>query len=589
MIGDSTYRKDIDGLRAISIIAVILFHLKLITNGYLGVDIFFVISGYLITKQIYTQTLVGEFSIISFFERRIRRIVPLVLFTSFLALILGMFTMLPDDLENLSQSVIATNFFSNNILLLLTSENYWKLVNDYKPLMHTWSLGIEEQFYIIYPLIFIIFKKSSLRILKVSLVFLALSSFVLFIVIDKSAYKFFLLPFRYFELAAGGISYILFSQKRFSSNVKWVSLLGLLFIVFFDFKLVNEVKILIIVISSLGILFSQDDSGLSKLLENRVMVCIGKLSFSLYMWHQIVLAFYRYLYSSEIVILSIISFFVIIIFLSVFSYRFIEVPFRDKDRIPTRYFFSAIILMLFVSTFISLAIYTRAGIIRDVPELDIKSASIKKNFNILNVRDNPHINYNSRIYKLDKNFKTQKIRILIIGDSFARDWANVLLESSYKDKIEISYIVKLITHPEANIRINNSDVIFFSPILKEDFEPLRKQYQIPLNKLWIIGTKNFGSNNGVFYNQKGKLNYCFQRTKVEAKYVEENMILKKQWGNRYIDLLGSTMDTDGLMPVFTPDCKFISQDGMHFTENGAKYFAKVLSINKYIRKKINPK
>ena len=104
------YRDDIDGLRALAVISVVLFHLGYVSNGYLGVDVFFVISGYLITGIIYRQSVRKSFSLLNFYERRIRRIIPLVLVTSLFAFIMGIFLMLPDDLENLSQAVFASIF-----------------------------------------------------------------------------------------------------------------------------------------------------------------------------------------------------------------------------------------------------------------------------------------------------------------------------------------------------------------------------------------------------------------------------------------------------------------------------------------------
>ena len=124
------YRKDIDGLRAIAVLSVIFFHLGYLPNGYLGVDIFFTISGYLITKIVYAESVENKFSITQFYLRRIRRIIPLVLFTSSIAVLIGFFVMLPDDFENLCQSLIATNFFGNNILQLITTGNYWDIVNN---------------------------------------------------------------------------------------------------------------------------------------------------------------------------------------------------------------------------------------------------------------------------------------------------------------------------------------------------------------------------------------------------------------------------------------------------------------------------
>ena len=167
------YRKDIDGLRAIAIIPVILFHLGYLANGYLGVDVFFVISGYLITGLVYNEVEENKFSILKFYERRIRRIFPLVLFTTAIAFILGLIFMLPDDLENLCQSVFASNFSANNILMKITSADYWAVKNDYKPLMHTWSLGIEEQFYMLYPLIFFFLKGDKKTFILPLLLFLS--------------------------------------------------------------------------------------------------------------------------------------------------------------------------------------------------------------------------------------------------------------------------------------------------------------------------------------------------------------------------------------------------------------------------------
>jgi len=119
---NKTYRTDIDGLRAIAVISVILFHLGYLSNGYLGVDIFFVISGYLITGLVYNEVEENKFSVLKFYERRIRRIIPLVLLTTLIAFILGLIFMLPDDLENLCQSVFASNFSANNILMQMRQE-----------------------------------------------------------------------------------------------------------------------------------------------------------------------------------------------------------------------------------------------------------------------------------------------------------------------------------------------------------------------------------------------------------------------------------------------------------------------------------
>jgi peptidoglycan/LPS O-acetylase OafA/YrhL len=148
------YRPEVDGLRALAVVPVILFHAGVpgFAGGFVGVDVFFVISGYLIASIIYDEILEQRFSMVTFLERRARRIIPALYAVLLVSLPLGWFFMLPDNFENLGQSVVATVGVSNNILLWLTS-GYWDLANEYKPLLHTWSLGVEEQFYLVFPLI----------------------------------------------------------------------------------------------------------------------------------------------------------------------------------------------------------------------------------------------------------------------------------------------------------------------------------------------------------------------------------------------------------------------------------------------------
>ena len=566
LIDSEKYRKDIDGIRAIAVISVILFHFGQLPNGYLGVDVFFVISGYLITGIIYREITEERFSILNFYLRRTRRIIPLVSFICIIALIFGVATMLPDDLENLAQSVIATNFFGNNLLQVVTTKNYWDVVNEFKPLMHTWSLGIEEQYYLFYPFIFLFIGKKRIRWILPILVLFTLVSLVLFFSPFLEYYKFYLLPFRFYELSIGGILAIIMKKKVLKHNFSWLLILFLFIILCYRPSFIESDILLfltIITTSSLLISANKKNKLASFFLENKIFVFIGKISFSLYMWHQLLLAFARYFVVKEIDEFNLVIIFILTFILSVLSYHLIEQPFRKKSIISNKILILSLTFIFVFTSLFSFYVYQKAGVLKDIPELDITADNVKRNM---------HAKYNDEIYKLDNNFKsTDKRKILIIGNSFSRDWANILLESKFHNKLEISYVYDPNTHKDFQKRVLESDLIFLSAVTHSRLEELN----INTDKVWCIGTKNFGINNGIFYNYIGD-DYCNQRTTIDKGYIKYNTQLKTEWGSRYIDLIGLVIDSSSKVPVYTDNCKFISQDCRHLTKAGAKYFANLI-------------
>jgi hypothetical protein len=300
------------------------------------------------------------------------------------------------------------------------------------------------------------------------------------------------------------------------------------------------------------------------------------------MWHQIVLAFTRYFVLEKVAFVDYILIFICTLLLSIFSYYFIESPFRNKKLVNQLNLLFTLGVVFVIVFGLSFYIYIKAGVIRDVPELNITTSMAERNLNT---------KYNSRVYAFDQEFDTSsKIKVLVVGDSFARDWANVLLESSYQNLINLSYIEHVFDNKSSHKRIENADVIFFSAtiIKPQKYDLLTQKHKIIRSKSWFVGTKNFGVNNGIFYKNRYKNNYLSQRANIIETYIPDNCSMKKMWGSNYIDIINKVIDKDKQMPVFTPDGKFISQDGRHFTQAGAKYFGQLFNNELgLILKKVN--
>ncbi|WP_420459010.1 acyltransferase family protein [Neolewinella sp.] len=590
------YRTDIDGLRALAVVSVILFHLGFLPNGYLGVDVFFVISGYLITSIVYRESEQDKFSITHFYMRRIRRIIPLVLFITAVAFVLGLWLMLPDDFENLCQAIVASNVSANNILMYITSSDYWAVKNDYKPLMHTWSLGIEEQFYLLYPFLFYFFKGSGVHRVKYILVALTALSLGAFLLQDNVAAKFYFIQYRFFELAIGGLGAILFRDavvKNYQTGrFLLYALLALVAVVlYFPIIPSNDVKVLLTTMLTVGLLivgkeyFDKDTIYLG-LMSNPVVRYIGMISYSLYMWHQLIFAFARYAFLDEItpewaVALSALTF-----VLSVATYYGIENTFRQRRVMATRTVLVTTAAAFLVTTVGAFYVYTLGGVIRDYPVLGLTSAEVAKEQKFLSgAGGGIHIRYNERVRELDRGFDDlTKINTLVMGNSFGRDAVNILLESKVADELEVRYfeIGRAMDDDSLAIRMQQADKIFIGaqgPLSKDWFTELEQRYgfQIDRHKIWIIGTKDFGFSSGIHYNRiDADTDFTTYRTRMEDHATVRNEALKAEWRDRYIDLIDLLGDQHGDILVFTPEGKLISQDTEHLTKYGAQYIARRL-------------
>ncbi|NNU16889.1 acyltransferase family protein [Parvularcula sp. ZS-1/3] len=341
------YRSDIDGLRAIAVLLVIFFHagFKTLSGGFVGVDVFFVISGFLITRIIASEIDQKSFSFANFYLRRARRLLPAFYGMLLVTLIVGAMIMLPSELEDLGETSLAAIFFSSNVYFWQTT-GYFTTTAEFNPLLHMWSLSVEEQFYIVLPplmLLLFALKVPRLPAFWVMAVGSLLISAVTVYTHLWGAY--FLLPSRAWQLLAGGILGLhavgTGVSNRTSEGIGWAGLAAIM-VAAFGFDSETRFPGLAALLPTLGAVAmihagGREGSALGKLLGHKVLVTIGLASYSLYLWHWPVLAYIR-LYNSSVDLPLILSFasLVPIFGLGFLSWRFIEQPFRKKQQVSDK-------------------------------------------------------------------------------------------------------------------------------------------------------------------------------------------------------------------------------------------------------------
>ena len=359
------YRAEIDGLRALAVVPVILFHAGFdsFSGGFVGVDVFFVISGYLITTIILSEKEKGTFSLVNFYERRARRILPALFLVMLSSLPFAWLWLTPSDMKDFSQSLIATSFFVSNILFL-SETGYWGVANELKPLLHTWSLAVEEQYYLIFPLLVMLIWRFHRRWVLIS--FLAIFTTSLFIAhwaaYNSPTANFFLLPTRGWELAIGAsiAFYFLYGKRRTDTASsrsiagEIFSAVGLLMIAYAVFVFDETVPFpsLFALVPTVGagliILFSSAQTVVGQLLGSRLLVGIGLISYSAYLWHQPLFAFARNRSLAEPNDTVFMALAIMVLPLAYLSWRYVEKPFRTQFSRKSIFRFALIGSMIFV-------------------------------------------------------------------------------------------------------------------------------------------------------------------------------------------------------------------------------------------------
>lgn len=423
------YRPEIDGLRAVAVLPVVLSHAGIpgLPGGFLGVDVFFVISGFLITSILCGEFEEQRFSTFAFYARRARRILPALAFMLLLALPAAWIAMLPSQLKDFGQSIVATLGFSANVYFWLT-QDYWAQAAELTPLIHLWSLGIEEQFYILFPALLGVLHRRP-KLLTTTLAGLTLLSLLAMLFVRSkgfSASAFYLLPFRSWELLAGALAAVLtrppersrISIPSLATAALAVIVASYVFLRPSSDPLVLYLPVVVATAAILGV--CRSDSPVGHLLAAPALVGIGKLSYSLYLFHQPVLAIARLRFGLESSPLAITLSLALTAVLSGLCYFLVEQPFRHRTTVRARTF----ALSMTVAA-VSLAVFgLSARYTNGFWDLKTTRMSVTGRQSLARLRaastERKSV-WTSLLREASNDFEEGRRRVLFVGDSLSED------------------------------------------------------------------------------------------------------------------------------------------------------------------------
>ena len=456
-----TYRPEINGLRAIAVSAVILYHAKITISGhqpfqggFIGVDIFFVISGYLITSIILNELVTtSSFSFKFFYERRLRRILPALLFVMLVSLPLAWMYLLPNSFVDFSKSILYSLGFSSNFYFHYSGQEYGAESGLLKPFLHTWSLSVEEQYYILFPIVLLItfkyFRKYLIHILILGFVVsLGLAEWTSR---NYPSVSFYFLHTKMWELLAGSILAYFEITNGYRSKNKSLKLIfptiGLILIghsiLFFSDKILHPSLYTLspIIGVSLIIWFSDKDEIITKILSTKLFVGIGLISYSLYLWHYPLFAFARVNHLLEDNIIKELCFGLVILILSILSYYFIEKPFRNKKNN-----FSKILFILSISILI-LIVFNLKSIFQEgfkkrtnFPEVIVNTLETLNYRNISQNGSNCHDRLGDKGFCIFNELSDNEGDIILLGDSLTDAILSNLIEQVSNTKYRLIHM-----------------------------------------------------------------------------------------------------------------------------------------------------
>jgi len=565
-----------------------------VSGGFAGVDVFFVISGYLIASIIYSEIKNQKFTLLGFYERRARRILPALFLVTFISIPFAYLFMLPDPLENFGQSIVATTLFSNNVLLTLTS-SYWDIASKYKPFLHTWSLGVEEQFYIIFPLLFLTFLKHGTKAISFLLITLAFGSFLFnqLLAYDlihllseekDNAINFYSIFTRAWELLVGSLIALLIIKRGILSS-NFLSLLGIIFI-FISYISLNHsdsypnlYTTLPVIGSAMIIVSTGPKTILAKFLRLKLLTSTGLISYSLYLWHLPIFIFANIASKTELSQMNYIILIFLAIFISYLSWRFIERIFRDRKMVSKRLLlYSLSISSLFL---ISIGIYFHQT--NGLPErvFDSQDSSSRSTHEIKLFSPN----------KYSKNsFSSKNYKITVFGDSYAHDVS--MLIDYYYPNVEIRNVFSSNNNIQCiqleKVRKNDltdTDLFIFAfdeGLYTNCTNELISAIENKNKNIIFFGTKHFGNNlNWLSQIPQEKRKLLCQKPNRDF-YLIDKIDKEKIPGKNYIsliDVLGGNCVTitNHLGELISSDRKHLTIAGVEFLS--VKLFSQINILN----------
>ena len=625
------YRHELDGLRGFAAISVFLFHTGFtwFRGGYVGVDVFFVISGYLITLQILAASEKHAFSLLRFYERRARRILPALYFVLLICIPFAYECVLPSELKEFATGLISIVLFSSNFLFW-TKDDYFAERTELNPLIHTWALAILEQFYILFPLLFIFVSKAQKRSLIYVISAIALSSLILaqwsgnfqltppFFTskqywFSQTKWSSFFLPTgRIWELLIGALAAFYSKDYSPANNMSTEIVAGtglaavLYAIVSFDsdtpspsfYTLVPTLGTILIIV------FGRENTWIGRLLSMRILRGMGLISYSTYLWYQPLLAFVRITHGNSFDVWAIGKLYGTLLLFSYITWRFVEQPCRNRKRFSHR--------QIFISTITaSFLIFMTATLLILTGGAKYRLSSSDLTFFRLQEEDNAaYLGARFKTFSTSEfQFDSSSPKILIVGDSFAMDFVNMAGENRKlsRKQVRTAYVDarcqiyfgkedkrKFIApgdlaacDDQADIRdylwmVRKADIIILAAswrmwsaqLLPETI----RSFKLRSNQtLLVVGPTNFGGISPSFYWKKTVSFPSQQHVHPSEGILRVNQIMQATLSRSvFINVIDMLCGQNYTCPVFTPIGNFISFDGTHLSREGALYVGKIV-------------